>query len=244
MVIAGLARDFAIHQPARRLQIQHEHHGFQQAGMHIAALAGLFAFKQRHHHGQSQQIPRRQIHKGNARAHRPTAWFAGNGHHSAHALGDLVHAGALPIRPGLPEPRDGGIDQARIDRLQIFIGDAKAVLHLHAHVFNDNIGGSGKLHQHSLAFRRFQIKRDGTLIAVQVLEIIAIAVTAKAIGIGGGLHADHLGAPIGQMAHAGGASAGECQVQNTHASQGQARFGGEFGVYRAFGHVIPPSRPD
>ena len=101
MVIAGLAWDFAIHQPARRLQIQHEHHGFQQAGMHIAALAGLFAFKQRHHHGQSQQIARGQIHKGNARAHRPTAGFAGNGHHPAHALGNLIHASAFPVRPGL-----------------------------------------------------------------------------------------------------------------------------------------------
>ena len=84
------------------------------------------------------------------------------------------------------------------------------MLHLHAHVFNNNIGGSGKLHQHCLAFWRFQIERDGTLIAVKVLEIIAIAVTAKAIAIGGGFHADHLGAPIGQMAHAGGASAGKC----------------------------------
>ena len=159
-------------------------------------------------------------------------------------MGDLIHASAFPIRPGLTKAGDGGIDQARIDRLQIFIGDAEAMLHLHAHVFNDNIGGSGKLHQHCLAFRRFQIKRDGTLIAVQVLKIIAIAIAAKAIRRSGGVHPDHLGAPIGQMAHAGGASAGECQVQNTHASQGQARFGGKFGVYRAFGHVIPPSRQD
>ena len=79
---------------------------------------------------------------------------------------------------------------------------------------------------------------------MQILEIIAVAVPAKAIGICRRFHADHLGAPIGQMAHAGGAGAGQCQVQNTHASQRQGGFGGKFGVYRAFGHVIPPSRQD
>ena len=153
MVIAGLARDFAIHQPARGLQIQHEDHGFQQAGMHIAALAGFLPLEQRHHDGQGQQIPRGQIHKGNARAHRPTTRLTGDGHHPAHALGDLIHASAFPIRPGLTKAGDGGIDQPRIDSLQIIIGNAKPVLHLHAHILNQHIGIGGQLHQSCLAFR-------------------------------------------------------------------------------------------
>ena len=69
------------------------------------------------------------------------------------ALGDLIHAGAFPIRPGLPEARDGGIDQPRVDPLQIIIGNTQPVLHLHAHILNQHIGIGGELHQRCLALR-------------------------------------------------------------------------------------------
>jgi len=40
VIIAGLRRNLAPHQPACRLEIQHEDLRLQQAGMHPAAFAG------------------------------------------------------------------------------------------------------------------------------------------------------------------------------------------------------------
>src|SRR5713101_1604322 len=67
---------------------------------------------------------------GDAGALRPAARravrFAGDAHHAAHALDHEVVAGALAIRAGLAEARDRAVDEARVDFLQVVVGEAVA----------------------------------------------------------------------------------------------------------------------
>ena len=48
MIIASLGSDLTGHQPARGLEVQHEHCRFEQAGGDPAADARLGAFDERH----------------------------------------------------------------------------------------------------------------------------------------------------------------------------------------------------
>ena len=116
VVIAGLARDITLHGPARCLEIHHGNHGFQQAGMHPAALAGCLALQQRHQNADRRIKPRRQVSDGNARAHRALAGQAGHAHDATHALGNLVKARPLGIGAILAKARNRAQHNARVHR--------------------------------------------------------------------------------------------------------------------------------
>ena len=90
MVVAGLLRDFAGHQPARGLEIEHEDLRFEQRGVHPLPLARLLALEQRHQDALRQQDAGAQIVDRDADPHRPLPRQSGNRHQAAHALGDLV----------------------------------------------------------------------------------------------------------------------------------------------------------
>ena len=82
MIVAGLARDLAFHQPAAGLEIEHEDLRLQQGRRDPAADAGAFAVEQRHHAAQSEQVARGQVIDRDADAHRPSAGQAGDRHQS------------------------------------------------------------------------------------------------------------------------------------------------------------------
>ena len=110
MVVALLARDLAPDQVARRLEIEHEDHRFEQAGVHPLACAGAAAIEQRQGDGQCQQISGSEIGNRDAYAHRALPGKPGDGHESAQALCDLIHSAALVVRPALTEPADAAVD--------------------------------------------------------------------------------------------------------------------------------------
>ena len=103
VIVAGLRRDFLIHQPACGLKIEHENLRLQQRGMNPLSLTGFFPFIQRDHDAVGQQDAGAQIVNRNADAHRSLAWRAGDRHQPAHALCDLVETGPVAIGTLLPE---------------------------------------------------------------------------------------------------------------------------------------------
>ena len=110
--------------------------------------------------------------------------------------------GAVAIRPALPETGDAGVDQARVDRLQRLVVDAEAGFHVGPIVLDHDIRLAHQLAEDLDPFRRFQIQRQTALVAVQVLEIGTVARTAEPFArTGRRLDLDHLGAPIGELAH-------------------------------------------
>ncbi len=103
MVVAGLRRDLAFDQPARRLEIQHGDLGLEQRGVDEAAFAGALALQERHHDPLGQEAAGREIGDRDADPHRALTRQAGDRHQPAHALGDLVDAGAIGVGSVLAE---------------------------------------------------------------------------------------------------------------------------------------------
>ena len=136
MVVAGLARHVLGDGPARGLEVAHRDHGLQQRGRHPLALPRGLALEQRDQDADGAVQARADVGHGDAGAHRAAARHAGDPHHAAHALGDLVEARALGIGPVLAEARDRAQDDARVHLLQALVVDAEAELHVGAVVLD------------------------------------------------------------------------------------------------------------
>ena len=72
----------------------------------------------------------------------PCPGMAGDRHQPAHALRDLVDAGAALIGPVLAKAGDAAIDDARVDLAHRLVIDAEPVLHVGFVVLDDDIGAS------------------------------------------------------------------------------------------------------
>ena len=158
MVVAGLPRHLAGQQPARRLEIEHEDHRLEQARVHPAAFAGGLALEQRHHDRERQKVAGREIGDRDADPHRHGAGMAGDAHEAAHALGDLVDAGPMPVGTGLAEARDRGVDDPGIDAPHGLVVDAEAVLDPDPHVLDDDVGLLGQAEEDRAALLGLQVR--------------------------------------------------------------------------------------
>ena len=168
--------------------------------------------------------PALKIGNRNADAHRPVSRQAGDRHQPAHALRDLVEAGPVGVRPILAEAGDAGVDEARIDARQRLVVDAQALLHAGPEILHDHV----RLLHHALergeAFRRLEVQRHAALVAVQVLEVGALARAAhRLLRPGRRFDLDDVGAPVGELARASrpGPHAGE--VEDGETGQGFRR---------------------
>ena len=102
-----------------------------------------------------------------------------------------------------------------IDRLYVLIGDLEAVLHIGAHVLQDYVCLGRESHESLMPLLGFQVQRDGALVAMQVLEVEAVAAAGDVLRLlDRRLDPDHVGAPVGEMTHRGRPRASEGQVQH------------------------------
>ncbi|MNT15363.1 hypothetical protein D3C72_1504130 [compost metagenome] len=221
MIVAALARHLAIHQPAHGLEVHHPQLRLQQGGLHPLALAGHFAFQQRHHQADRAEQTGGQVRNGNPRAHRSAPGFARDRHHAGDPLRDLVQTRALVVRTILPEPRYAAIDDARIDLAQRLIVDAQLELHVGAIVFNHHIGLAHQVQKQRPPLGMLQVQRHAALIAVRVLVIGELRGTAGLVVllVAGFLDLDDRGAPIRELAHRRRPGTHPGQVQNREPAQ-------------------------
>ena len=224
MVVARLLGDLALHQPARGLEVEHEDLRLDQRGVNPLALLGALAVIEREDDRLGEQQARGQVGDRNADPHRPAAGLAGDRHQPAHALGDLVDSGPRRIGAGLAEAGDRAVDDLGIDLLHRLVVDLEAVLHVGAVVLDDDVGLLGELHEDRVTFLALEVERDRLLVAMQVLEVEAVARAAHGVGaagFGGLLDLDDLGAPVGELAHRRRAGAMRGQVEDQEIVQGQ-----------------------
>ena len=171
--------------------------------------------EQRGHDPEREQVARRQIRDRDAHPHRPLPWRPGDAHQPAHALGDLIDAGARGVWSCLAEPADAAIDQPRIDGMHVVPRDLEAMLHIRPHVLDDHVRRRDQLHERRVTLGRLQVELNHALVAMQVLEIRPIAVAADFLAARiRWLDPDHVGAPIRQMPDGGRASTGQREVEN------------------------------
>ena len=232
VVVAGLLRDFMLHGPAGRLEVHHRHHGLQQAGMDPAALARALPLQQRHQDAERGVEPGGQVGDRDADPHRALAGQAGHAHQPAHALGDLVEARPLRIGAGLAEAADRAEHDARVHRRQRGVVDAQPVLHVGAVILHHHIGlGDHAAGTAPCPSGCFRLMRDAALVAMDMLEVRPVPLAAHALAgvdLLRRLDLDDVGAPIGQLADAGGAGAHAGEVE--HGEAGQRQHGFAFGI--------------
>jgi len=88
------------------------------------------------------------------------------------------------------------------------------------------VGALGELEEDRQALLALQVQRHCLLVAVQVLEIGAVAPAAGGVGVlARHLDLDDVGAPIGELAHRGRAGAVGGQVDDREAVERQGRRG-------------------
>ena len=204
VVVAGLLGHLALDQEARRLEVEHADQGFEQRRGHPLALAAARALVERHQDAAGEVEAGGEVGDGDADAHRSLTGKAGHRHQAAETLRDLIDAGAIAVRPVLSESRDAAVDDPRVDRAHRVVVDAEAVLDVGAEVLDHDVGTPRQREEDLAAARVLQVERDAALVAVQVLEVGAVAAAAGDVVVGAGrLDADHLGAPVGELAHRG-----------------------------------------
>jgi hypothetical protein len=151
-----------------------------------------------------------------ADAHRPLAGLAGDRHQAAHALNDLIDAGALAVRAFLAEGRDAGVHQARIDLLQRLVVELEAGLDVGTEILHQHVGLLDHRVEDLAALLALEIDGHAPLVAVLVLEVPFLA-AGKVRRIAGPLDLDDVGAPVGELPHADRARAHMGHVENDEA---------------------------
>src|SRR5262249_6431666 len=142
------------------------------------------ALEQRGQYAHSAEEPGGEVSHGNADPHRTFTRRAGDRHQPAHALRDLIEAGALVIGAVLAEAGDAAIDDARIDLSHALVVNAELRLDVGTEILDDDVGLGSKAVEDLKTLRILQVQRDRPLVAVQILEVGPLARPAKLLAAG------------------------------------------------------------
>ncbi len=110
--------------------------------------------------------PHRRVHAahhvGDPDAHLqgPSFCLAGQAHHAALALGEEVVSRAVRVRPGLAEPRDRAVHDARIDRRKRRIVEPAARKVAHLEILHHDVRDARDVADDRLPLRMRKIDRD------------------------------------------------------------------------------------
>ena len=201
MIVAGLLGNFLREEPAGRLKIEHRDLRRQQRRLHPLPRTRFLALEQRNEDPHRAEDSCRHIRDRNTDTHRALTLQPRDRHQPAHPLRDLIESRPIGIRAGLAEARDTRIDEARIDHTQGLVIDPEPMLHVGAVVLDDHVGALDEALENLAPFRRFEIERQATLVAMQILEVEPVPRTDFGGGVVGRFDLEHVGAPIGELPH-------------------------------------------
>src|SRR5262245_942414 len=217
MIVAGLLWHLALHQPARRLKVEHEDLRLQERRRDVLAFLRLLALEQRNHDAERAEQPGTEVRDRNPDPHRPLPGQAGDRHQAAHALRDLVEAGPARIGAVLAEARNAAENDLGIDLAQRLVVDAEPPLHVGPEVLDHDVGLFHHAQKRFEPFLRLQVQRHAALVAMKVLEIRTLARTTGSLSghqRGRLLDLDDVGTPVSELAHAGRARPDLGQVED------------------------------
>jgi len=159
------------------------------------------------------------IGNGDSRSDRPLPRKTGHRHHSPHTLDDLVEARTLSIGPRLPETRNTGQDNARVYLLQRLVIDPQALLYVGPPVLDNHVSLFDHFIEYIFGFRLFEVKRQRTLVSIEVLEVATKAHIGKHICVGIDAHrrfdTNYVGTKICQHTHASGSCSYTGEIKYT-----------------------------
>ena len=232
VVVAGLLGDLARIEPARSLEIEHEDLGLQKRGLDLLPLPRFLPLEQRDEDPERAEEPCGEVRDGNAHPHRAPPRLAGDRHETAQSLRDLIDSGPVAIGAVLAESGDARVDEPRVHLAECRIVDAQPDLHVGPEVLHHHVGPRSETPQHGDAFLRFQIDGDAALVAMQVLEVGAVARPAGRVArveVLGRLDLDDVRSPVSKLADAGRSRADPGEIEHREAGQRGGSAGGRHG---------------
>ena len=124
--------------------------------------------------------------------------------------------GAVAVGAGLAEAGDAGDDEARGAGEEDVGTEAEALHASGAEVLDDDVGILRQLHEDGLALGTLEIERQRALVAMQVLEVEAVALAAHRVDVvvGRRLDLDDAGAPVGELARCRRSGAVRGQIED------------------------------
>ena len=102
-------------------------------------LSGLLAFDQSQQDPLGTEKSCRQIGNRDSDPHRSSSRLSGDGHQSAHSLGNLIESRSFGIGTVLSETRDTGKNDPGVAGFQTFIIDSKPLFNIGSVVFHNHI---------------------------------------------------------------------------------------------------------
>ncbi len=148
----------------------------EQGEIEVLPLTGLFRLTQGCQDTGKREHPGQHIGDGYADLIRLADGRSGDRHQAAHGLDDVIVAGVVAIAPGLAEAGDAGIDQRWMILPERVIIEAE-LRHLpRPEVLDHNVTLASKFTGDVLALRRFQVKDDAALVAIDCQIIGALTV--------------------------------------------------------------------
>ena len=230
----GVARNNDVHQAAERFDAERQRRHVEQQHV-LEAARENFRLNRRAQRDRFVGILRRV----EQRAYRLAAYLAGDRHVAAGRLGDHVEGEVVLIRAALAEAFDLGVDQPRVQRVQLVPAEAELLDRAGRHVLDEDIGLRRHLLDQREPARRFEVDRHRLLVGVVDHEIIGVgtglrAGTENAPGFAAlrVFHLDDLGAELGQHLGAGRTGLELRQVEHPHSGK-TIRCGGGIGHRQA-----------
>ena len=176
-------------------------------------LTGFFPMQQCQQYALTKKHPRCGIADCDTDSHRTLSGFTGNRHKATCALNNLINSRSFTVGAFLTETGDTGVDYGRIDCLYRFIINAKAMFHVLAKIFDNDICLAGELHKKRQSFRGFEVDCQSTFVSMQILGIRGISATRNPFTTHWWFYADDIGAPVSQQSYCGGPCSCEREIK-------------------------------
>jgi hypothetical protein len=156
---------------AGALERVHAHDRGEQGGAHDSTDPGGRALVQRGDDAVRAVHPCEEVADGHADAHRRLRVRSGERHQSALALGDLVVPGAAALGAVVAEPADGQHDEAGVELVQAFDGEAEPVEHAGPEVLDEDVPVAHQPREHVAPVVGLEVEGDRLLVAVARQEV-------------------------------------------------------------------------
>ena len=209
---------------ARRL---HRQRAAQQGNADVLADAAAFALVERRGDPGREQGRGVVIDDRAVKDFRRAARFALLHAHPAARLQNLVVAGVAGQRPMLAVARHRAVDQARMARLQVGVGDAQALGHAGTEVMHQHVGGGQAALQRGAPLGALEVEHQAVLAAIHPQKRAALGgqrrrVLAQVVAVRR-LDLEHLSALVGEQRAAVRSGDVGAQVEHAHTAQGPRR---------------------